>query len=244
MLLQRAGPAGTAAIEACPAPFHPHPRRRRSMATNATPPLSPQPACPNWACARPRPPVYRRKRTCTRSTQLDNSLPKCALISDSRMCLTTHQELSRQGVGLASLEYPYTPCRTKCEPEPVGWARTMQQASGVTSYTAAAPVEDRGRREVAPVEDRSLRTMQDFEGACSRRHGPTAERQELRLGELGSVHYWTGTTCRAASLACSYWSEKRDVRLSRLDRVEACGDNWKLGWTGSRPRCAVVGVYD
>jgi hypothetical protein len=49
----------------------------------------------------------------------------------------------------------------------------------------------------------------------------------------------TGTTCRAASLACSDWSEERDVGRSGVDRVEGGGDYGELG---RQPRCAVAGV--
>ncbi len=59
--------------------------------------------------------------------------------------------------------------------------------------------------------------------------------QELGLGEQKSV-----TTCRAAPLACSYWSEERDVGRSQLDRVEGGGDNGKPGRTGRHPRLAVA----
>jgi hypothetical protein len=82
----------------------------------------------------------------------------------------------------------------------------------------------------------------DIEAARSRSHGPAAERTELRLREQESTHRWTGTTCRAAPLACSDWSEERDVGRTRLDRVEGGGDDGKPGRTGRRPRCAVAGV--
>ena len=107
----------------------------------------------------------------------------------------------------------------------------------------AALVEDWRRRAAAPVEDRE---PADIEGARSRSHGPAAERPALGLGEPGcdteSTHRWTGTTCRAAPLACSDWSEERDVGRSRLDRVEGGGDNGKPGRTGRHPRLAVTGV--
>jgi hypothetical protein len=66
----------------------------------------------------------------------------------------------------------------------------------------------------------------DIEGARCRSHGPAAKRRRARV-------YWTGTTCRAAPLACSDWSEERDVRQSRLDRVEGGGDNGKPGRRGA-----------
>ena len=47
-----------------------------------------------------------------------------------------------------------------------------------------------------------------------------------------SLHRWTGTTCRAASLDCSEWSGKRDAGRARLDRVEG-GDSQRTG--PSRP---------
>ena len=68
----------------------------------------------------------------------------------------------------------------------------------------------------------------DIEGARRRSHEPTAVRQELRLGWLESAHCWTGTTCRAASLDCSGWSEERDAGRARLDRVEG-GDSRRTG---------------
>jgi hypothetical protein len=72
--------------------------------------------------------------------------------------------------------------------------------------------------------------------------GGAASLAELGLGEQESTHRWTGTTCRAAPLACSDWSEERDVGRSRSYRVEGGGDNGKPGWTGRHPRCAVTGV--
>ena len=64
----------------------------------------------------------------------------------------------------------------------------------------------------------------DIEGARRRSHEPTAVRPELGLGWRESAHCWTGTTCRAASLDCSGWSEERDAGRARLDRVEG-GDS-------------------
>ncbi len=80
------------------------------------------------------------------------------------------------------------------------------------------------------------------EGAHSRSHGPAAERPELGLGEPESTPRWTGTTCRAAPLACSDWSEERDVGRSLLDQVEGGGDNGKPGLACRHPRLAVTGV--
>jgi hypothetical protein len=86
----------------------------------------------------------------------------------------------------------------------------------------------------------------DIEGARSRSHGPAVERPALGLGEPEPTHRWTGTTCRAAPLACSDWSEQlseeRDAGLSRLDRVEGGGDNRKPGRTGRHPRVAVTRI--
>jgi hypothetical protein len=82
----------------------------------------------------------------------------------------------------------------------------------------------------------------DLEGARSLSHGPAAERPVLGLGEPESTHRWTGTTCRAAPLACTDWSEERDVGRSRLDRVEGGGDNGKPRRAGRHPRIAVTGV--
>jgi hypothetical protein len=134
-------------------------------------------------------------------------------------------------------------------------SRRSQRGSGggVTSYTSAASVEDRSQRSYRLHSGGSgggLETLHggagegpepaDIEGARSRSHGPAAERPELGLGEPESTHRWTGTTCRAATLACFYWSEERDVGRSRLDRVEGGGDNGKPGLTGSHPRLAVT----
>ena len=68
----------------------------------------------------------------------------------------------------------------------------------------------------------------DIEGARRRSHDPTAVRPELGLGWRESAHCWTGTTCRAASLDCSGWSEERDAGRARLDRVEG-GDSRRTG---------------
>jgi hypothetical protein len=94
---------------------------------------------------------------------------------------------------------------------------------GVTSYTSAASVEDRSRRSYRLYRGGSCGGLEtsrggagggqeqaDIEGARSRSHGPEVERPELGLGEPESAHHWTGTTCRAAPLACSDWSEERD----------------------------------
>jgi hypothetical protein len=48
----------------------------------------------------------------------------------------------------------------------------------------------------------------DIEGTRSWSHGQAAEPPELGLGETESTHCWTVTTCRAAPLACSDWSEE------------------------------------
>jgi hypothetical protein len=53
-------------------------------------------------------------------------------------------------------------------------------AGGVTSYTAAAPVEHWRHCAAVLVEDRRRRTFRDS-GASSRSHGPAAERPELGL---------------------------------------------------------------
>jgi hypothetical protein len=52
-------------------------------------------------------------------------------IRSGNRCMTARQGLSRQGVGLASPDNSDTPGRSKCEPEPVGWARNMQRGCGV-----------------------------------------------------------------------------------------------------------------
>ncbi len=172
--------------------------------------------------------------------------------------MTAHQELSRQRVGLASPDNSDTHDSNSGR----GPASTRPQdlcicaAGGVTSYTLeAALVGDRSRRSYRLHSGGSsggLETSRggtcggpepaDIEGASSRSHGPAAERPELGLGEpeSESTHRWTGTTCRAAPLACSDWSEERDVRRSQLDRVEGGGDNGKPGRTGSHPKLAGV----
>jgi hypothetical protein len=161
-------------------------------------------------------------------------------------CLTARQELSRQRVGLASPNKSDTHDSKRARPgehtsaglcigaagaagtasaedlqatHPSRLHRWRTGAGGVTGYTVAAPVEDWRHRAASPVEDRE---PADIEGARSRSHGPAAERPELGLGKPESTHHWTGTTCRAAPLACSDWSEERVVGRSRLDRVE-CG---------------------
>ena len=50
----------------------------------------------------------------------------------------------------------------------------------------------------------------DTEGARRWSHEPTVVRLELGFGWPESAHRWTGTTCRAASLDSSGWSEERD----------------------------------
>ena len=68
----------------------------------------------------------------------------------------------------------------------------------------------------------------DIDGARRRSHGPTAVRPELGLGWQESTHRWTGTTCPAASLDCSEWSEERGAGRARLDWVEG-GDSRRTG---------------
>jgi hypothetical protein len=84
----------------------------------------------------------------------------------------------------------------------------------------------------------------DIEGARSRSHGLSGWRRSGQSSDSESRSLRTAgvTTCRAAPLACSDWSEERDVGRSRLDRVDGGGDNWKPGRTGRRPSYAVAGV--
>jgi hypothetical protein len=110
-------------------------------------------------------------------------------------------------------------------------------AGGVTGYIVAALVKDWRRRAAAPVEDRSRRTLREPAAGVN---GPAAERPALGLGEPESTHRWTGTTCRAAPLACSDWSEERDAGRSRLDRVEGGGDNGKQDRAGRHPRLVAI----
>ena len=83
-----------------------------------------------------------------------------------------------------------------------------------------------GRRRTGPAD--TMVHTKDIEGARRRSHEPTAVRPELGLGWPESAHGWTGTTCRAASLDCSGWSEERDAGRARLDRVEG-GDSRRTG---------------
>ena len=81
----------------------------------------------------------------------------------------------------------------------------------------------------------------DIEGVSRRSHEPTAVQPELRLGWLESTHRWTGTTCRAAALDCSGWSEERDAGRARLDRVEG-GDLRRTGPSQTKIQDAQLGV--
>ncbi len=47
-----------------------------------------------------------------------------------------------------------------------------------------------------------------------------------------SLHHWTGTTGRAASLDCSEWNEYRDAGWALVDRIEG-GNSRRTG--PSRP---------
>jgi hypothetical protein len=157
-------------------------------------------------------------------------------------CLTTRQELSRQRVGLASQDNSDTHDSNGGRGRCCWRGRRGRRCScgRVTGYTVAALVEDWRRRAAALVEDQG---PADIEGARSWSHGSAAERPALGLGEPESVHRWTGTTCRAAPLACSDWSEERDVGRSRLDRVEGNSrHNGKQGRAIRHPRLAVTVV--
>jgi hypothetical protein len=161
------------------------------------------------------------------------------------LCLTARQELSHQRVGLASPDNSDTHNSNR-----------RGSGSGVTSYTSAASVEDREQAELQATQWRlrwrtgdvawgrqwrtgSRRTSREpAAGVMDRRRSGPA----LGLGEPESAHRWTGTTCRAAPLACSDWSEERGDGRSRLDRVEGGGDNGKPGRTGRHPRLAVTRV--
>jgi hypothetical protein len=83
----------------------------------------------------------------------------------------------------------------------------------------------------------------DIEGASSLSYGAAVERPELGLGEPESMHRWTGTTCLAVTLACSDWSEERDVGQSWLDRVEGGGDNGKQGRKGNQCQSSKISRY-
>jgi hypothetical protein len=186
-------------------------------------------------------------------------------------CLTACQELSRQRVGLASpaIQIHTTAmlgaarrahvCRTADARDTTATAPAEDRGTGrasrgletlccgVGGEPKPAELQATQRRLLWRTGDvaqrRRWRTgAGDIEGARSRSHGPTAERPELGLGEPESMHRWTGTTSWAGPLACSDWSEERDVGRSRLDRVEGGGDNEKPGRTGRQPRCAVAGV--
>ncbi len=119
------------------------------------------------------------------------------------------------------------------------------QRGGAAEFQATQPGSGCRGLETSRGSAGGGQEQADIEGASSRSrshgHGPAAERPQLGLGQPESTHWhcWTGTTCRAAQLVCSDWS---DVGLSLLDRVEGGGDNRKPGRTGFRPRCAVAGV--
>ncbi len=133
--------------------------------------------------------------------------------------MTARQELSSQGVGPASPDNSDTP------------GSTMSRLAGRGPCSEAAELQATHSSGADEGPEQS-----EIEGASSLSHGQAVERPELWLGEQESTHYWTGTTGRVASLACSDWSEERDVGRSRLDRVEGCGDNCEPGRTGSRTR--------
>ena len=101
-----------------------------------------------------------------------------------------------------------------------------ERAAGGAGPGAADP--ERARSAHSSGWRRYMDNAMDIEGARRRSHEPTAVRPELGLGWLESAHRWTGTTCRAASLGCSGWSEERDAGRARLDRVEG-GDSRRTG---------------
>jgi hypothetical protein len=68
----------------------------------------------------------------------------------------------------------------------------------------------------------------DIDGARRLSHEPTAVRPELGLGWQESTHRWTGTTCRAALLDCSEWSEERGAGRGRLDWARIEGGDSRL----------------
>jgi hypothetical protein len=135
-------------------------------------------------------------------------------------CLTVRQELSRQRVGLAS------PDNSDTHDSNGGRGRRGRRGrrgsgGGATCYTSAASVGRWNYRLHSCCSGGGLETSRsgagggpepaDIEGARGRSHGPAAERPVPELGEPESTHRWTGTTCRAAPLTCSDWSEEREV---------------------------------
>ena len=94
---------------------------------------------------------------------------------------------------------------------PLGWRRYNDTWLPILS--------GRGARAHWDGRGTTIHAM-DIEGASRRSHELTAVRTDLGLGWPESTHRWTGTTCRAASLDCSEWSEERDAGRALLDRVE------------------------
>ncbi len=101
-----------------------------------------------------------------------------------------------------------------------------------------------GRRRTGPAE---IKASSDGRGALTHRMVAAVQgylqwisrepaggvMNRLRCGRSSdsdgrSLHRWTGTTCRAASLDCSEWSGKRDTGRARMDRVEG-GDSRRTG---------------
>jgi hypothetical protein len=106
---------------------------------------------------------------------------------------------------------------------------------GITSYTSAASVGDRSRRSYRLHSGGSGGEREtsrggagggpepaDIEGARSRSYGGGAARARTRRAGVYAPLDWT--TCRAAPLVCSDWSEEKDAGRSRLDRVEGGGE--------------------
>jgi hypothetical protein len=167
-------------------------------------------------------------------------------ICDEAICLAARQEFSRQRVGLASLD------NSEPHDSNAGSGPASIRPQGCASVQLARPARQRWRsyRPQSGGSCGGLETSRsgacggpepaDIEGASSRSHGQAAERPALGLGEQESTYRWTVTTCRATPLACSDWSEERNVGRSRLDRVKGGGDNGKPGRTGSHPRLAVT----
>ncbi len=151
--------------------------------------------------------------------------------------MTTRQQLSRQRVGLASRDDSHThdsnagrgqastrqhdcasaraarPERLRGLQQPLHQWRTG--ASVVTSYTAAAPVEDWRRRAAAPVEDRSRRTsrepaarVMDWWRSCQSSDSDS-ESRSLRTAGLGQPagqhHLPAPTGVRRGTSDCHGW---------------------------------------
>ncbi len=160
--------------------------------------------------------------------------------------MTARQELSHQGVGLASPDNADTH-DSNGGPGRRGRCGRGGSGGGITSYTSEASVEDREPAELRATQWR-LRW----------RTGDVAQRRRWRTGAGGhrgspQTESWTGggaasaRTRRCRSLRTAGLGQPAGPRHSPapthgLDRVEGGGDNGKQGRTGRHPRVAVTRV--